>query len=63
MTIEERLQQLEATDRTRGAMLNLLISIEERQQALLEEIQQDTRQTQRLWFHWRGNTAGWTNTT
>ena len=62
-TIEERVAQLEDTSRTHEVMLNLLISIGERQQETLErhqellerqqemlaEIRRDARQTQRLW--------------
>ena len=62
-TIEERVAQLEDTSRTHEMMLNLLISIGERQQETLErhqellerqqemlaEIRRDARQTQRLW--------------
>ena len=62
-TIEERVAQLEDTSRTHEMMLNLLISIGERQQEALErhqellerqqemlaEIRRDARQTQRLW--------------
>ena len=40
-TIEERVAQLEGTSRTHEAMLNLLLSIGERQQELLER-QQET---------------------
>ena len=40
-TIEERVAQLEGTSRTHEAMLNVLISIGERQQELLER-QQET---------------------
>ena len=56
MTLEERIVELETTSRTHNAMLNLLISIGERQQEtlerqqeLLEEMRRDTQQTQRLW--------------
>ena len=35
-SIEERIQQLESTSRTHDAMLNLLITISERQQGTLE---------------------------
>ena len=48
-TIEERVAQLEDTSRTHEAMLNLLISIGERQQALLErhqEAQERQQETQ-----------------
>ena len=55
-TIEERVAQLEDTSRTHEMMINLLISIGERQQEALErhqellaEIHRDARQTQRLW--------------
>ena len=62
-TIEERVAQLEDTSRTHEMMLNLLISIGERQQETLErhqellerqqemlaEIRRDAQQTQRLW--------------
>ena len=62
-SIDDRFQQLETTSRTHHEMLNLLISlgeaqqtllenqqaILERQQQLLEEIRRDASQTQRLW--------------
>ena len=48
-TIEERVKELEATAGNHQAMINLLIAIGERQQTLLEEIQRDSQQTQRLW--------------
>lgn len=55
-TIEERVAQLEGTSRTHEAMLNVLISIGERQQEMLErqqemlaEVRRDAQQTQRLW--------------
>ena len=48
-SIEERIQQLETSSRTHDVMLNLMISIGERQQEILEEIRRDARQTQRLW--------------
>ncbi|MDE2788111.1 MAG: hypothetical protein OXL37_15800 [Chloroflexota bacterium] len=44
-TIEERVAQLEGTSRTHEAMLNLLLSIGERQQELLER-QQETQDRQ-----------------
>ena len=44
-TIEERVAQLEGTSRTHEAMLNVLISIGERQQELLER-QQETQERQ-----------------
>ena len=44
-TIEERVAQLEDTSRTHEVMLNLLISIGERQQELLER-QQETQERQ-----------------
>lgn len=54
--LQERVDALEQTSRTHDVMLNLLISIGERQQetlerqeAMLEEIHRDARQTQRLW--------------
>ena len=47
--IEERVRQLEGTSRTHDAMLNLLLSLGERQQALLEEVRRDAQQTHRLW--------------
>jgi hypothetical protein len=48
-SIEERVRELEATKDNHQAMINLLIAIGERQQTLLEEIQRDSQQTQRLW--------------
>ena len=55
-SIEERLEALDTTSRTHDAMLNLLISIAERQQeslerqeSLLQEVRRDSQQTQRLW--------------
>lgn len=48
MTIQDRIEVLEQTSRTHDVMLNLLITIGERQQALLEEIQRDSRQTREL---------------
>ena len=44
-TIEERVAQLEGTSRTHEAMLNVLISIGERQQEMLER-QQETQERQ-----------------
>lgn len=56
MTMQERLAQLEETSRTHDAMLNMLISIGERQQTMLErhqeqldELRRDARLTQQLW--------------
>ena len=51
MSLEDRVATLEDTSRTHEVMLNMLISIGERQQELLEEIHRDTQQTQRLWVH------------
>ncbi len=55
-TLEERVEALETTTRTHDAMLNLLISVGERQLTMLEgqremldEIRRDSQQTQRLW--------------
>ena len=55
-TIEERIEQLEGTSRTHDVMLNLLVSVGERQlemldgqREMLDEIRRDARQTQRLW--------------
>ena len=55
-TIEERIALLETTSRTHDVMLNLLISIGERQLTMLEgqretldEVRRDAKQTQRLW--------------
>ena len=61
--IEERVAQLEDTSRTHDVMLDMLISIGERQQEMLErhqemlerqqemlaEVRRDAQQTQRLW--------------
>ena len=49
MTIQERVAELELIAGNHDALIHLLIAIGERQQALLEEIQRDARQTQRLW--------------
>ena len=49
MTLEERIDQLEITSRTHDAMLNLLISILERQDSRLEEQRHDNAMTRRLW--------------
>ena len=51
MTIEERLAKLEIPVRNHDAMFNLLIGISERQQALLEQVQRDGQNTQRLWVN------------
>ena len=58
MTIEERLAKLEIPVRNHDAMFNLLIGIserqqaaQERQQALLEQVQRDGQKTQRLWVN------------
>ena len=55
-TIDERVAALEITTRTHDAMLNLLVSVGERQlemlkgqREMLEEIHRDSKQTQRLW--------------
>ena len=54
--MQERIEALEQTSRTHDAMLNLLISIGERQQTTLErledlmaETRRDAQQTHRLW--------------
>ena len=47
-TIEERVAQLEGTSRTHEAMLNLLISIGERQQELLDRYQETQERQQAL---------------
>ena len=49
MTTQDRIEALEQTVRTHDVMINLLVSIGERQQELLEEIRRDNQQTQRLW--------------
>ncbi len=49
-TTEERVEALEITTRTHDAMLNLLISVGERQLEMLNEIRRDSQQTQRLWL-------------
>ena len=49
MTIQERVAELELIAGNHNALIHLLIAIGDRQQALLEEIQRDGRQMQRLW--------------
>ena len=49
MTTQDRIEALEQTVRTHDVMINMLVSIGERQQELLEEIRRDNQQTQRLW--------------
>ena len=52
MTTQGRIEGLEQVTRTNDAMLNLLITIGDRREMLLEqqhEIRRDTQQTQRLW--------------
>ncbi len=51
MTTEERLTYLESQVRNHDVAIDLLISIGERQQTLLEEIKEDTSMTRRLWVH------------
>ena len=58
MTTEERLTHLESQVRNHDVAIDLLISIGERQQALLErmdshleETRQDAAMTRRLWVH------------
>ena len=58
MTTEERLGRVERTGEYHEARIGLLESIAERQQALLEEIRADVKETkrhadmtQRLWVH------------
>jgi hypothetical protein len=48
-TIQERVAELEQTATTHEAMFRLMIAIGERQQLLLEQVQRDAQQTQRLW--------------
>ena len=48
-TLEERVAELERTATNHEAMFRLMIAIGERQQALLEQVQRDSQQTQRLW--------------
>ena len=45
------LESLEEIIRYHDARMNLLASIAERQQTLLEEIKRDSSQTQRLWVN------------
>ena len=45
------LEGLEEIIRNHDARMNLLASIAERQQTLLEEIKRDSSQTQRLWVN------------
>ena len=45
------LESLEEIIRHHDARMNLLASIAERQQTLLEEIKRDSSQTQRLWVN------------
>ena len=45
------LESLEEIIRHHDARMNLLDSIAERQQTLLEEIKRDSSQTQRLWVN------------
>ena len=47
-SIEERIQQLESTSRTHDAMLNLLITISERQQGTLERQQETSERQQEI---------------
>lgn len=58
MTTDERLTHLESQVRNHDVAIDLLVSIGERQQTLLEEIRQDVKETrqdakmtQRLWVH------------
>ena len=48
-TQEKRLTHLETSNRNHETMLNLLTSIGERQQDLLEQVQRDAQQNQRMW--------------
>lgn len=57
-TLEERLERLEIGHRNHETSINLLVSIAERQQTILEEIQgllsemkADTAMNRRLWVH------------
>ena len=45
------LESLEEIIRCHDARMNLLASVAERQQTLLEEIKRDSSQTQRLWVN------------
>ena len=58
VTTDERLTHLESQVRNHDVAIDLLVSIGERQQTLLEEIRQDVKETrqdakmtQRLWVH------------
>jgi hypothetical protein len=58
MTTEERFIELESKARSHDVAIDLLISMGERQQTLLEEIRQDVKEarqdsamTRRLWVH------------
>ena len=48
-TIEERIAALEIKTGNHDVMLELLISIGERQLEMLDEVRRDCQQTQRLW--------------
>ena len=50
-TTDERLESLESIAKGQGAQLNLLTSIGERQQTLLEQVQRDSSKTRNLWVH------------
>ena len=47
--MQERVESLEESRRQHEVRLNLLASIAERQQTLLEEVRRDVQHNQRMW--------------